>query len=446
METRLLKKQMTAAYQYSYVRLALNYYTFFETIGEEAHIPERIFDSANRLTELLHSHFSGQDTLDELLKLREDITHEVEIMTSYADCFQIYEYVLNRLERKFKTLPAAGSDDEAFVKRLLEFVTGASEAPVMNGRIKQIVGQLPIRLTKQKFFSLVMEGLSVYIGSSRENLKDMLYTLRTESMTKLPKDMEAGHKDLFELLEQFRHADYRNMTGEGFDEAMAKLTSASEELTNESGLYVMIQEIINDFCVLLLAGAEAVIDVKEEELYRSIVTDILEKFRKEDYSFGGDAFFEKFTQLEGRQEVYYERYLKVELPQEKAEWNKDPDYVKAINVDRLLSGSSFAELLALSSDEEAKQTEDAALVDRAYLETEAGVYLKELEEVFSGSSKQVVRAIMAKVLSDLPVYFNSIDEIQAYIRGSMESCLDEAEKETCKELLEELMDYENKLV
>ena len=446
METRLLKKQMTAAYQYSYVRLALNYYTFFETIGEEAHIPERIFDSANRLTELLHSHFSGQDTLDELLKLREDITHEVEIMTSYADCFQIYEYVLNRLERKFKTLPAAGSDDEAFVKRLLEFVTGASEAPVMNGRIKQIVGQLPIRLTKQKFFSLVMEGLSVYIGSSRENLKDMLYTLRTESMTKLPKDMEAGHKDLFELLEQFRHADYRNMTGEGFDEAMAKLTSASEALTNESGLYVMIQEIINDFCVLLLAGAEAVIDVKEEELYRSIVTDILEKFRKEDYSFGGDAFFEKFTQLEGRQEVYYERYLKVELPQEKAEWNKDPDYVKAINVDRLLSGSSFAELLVLNSDEEAKQTEDAALVDRAYLETEAGVYLKELEEVFSGSSKQVVRAIMAKVLSDLPVYFNSIDEIQAYIRGSMESCLDEAEKETCKELLEELMDYENKLV
>lgn len=446
METRLLKKQMTAAYQYSYVRLALNYYTFFETIAEEAHIPDRISDSANRLNELLHGHFSGQDKLDGLLKLREDITHEVEVMTSYADCFQIYEYVLNRLERKFKTLPSPGSDDEAFVKRILEFITGTSEAPVMNGRIKQIIGQLPIRLTKQKFFSLVMEGLSVYIGSSRENLKDMMYTLRTESMTKLPKDMENGHKDLYELLEQFRHTDYRNMTGEGFDEAMAKLTSASEELTNESGLYVMIQEIINDFCVLLFAGTEAVIDVKEEELYRSIVTDILEKFRKEDYSFGEDSFFEKFTQLEGRQEAYYERYLKIELPQGNEEWNKDSDYIKALNVDRLLSGSSFAELINQGSGTKPEQTEDESFVDRAYLETEAGAYLKELEDVFSGSSKQVVRAIMAKVLSDLPVYFNSIDEIQAYIRGSLESCLDEAEKETCKELLEELMDYENKLV
>ncbi len=446
METRLLKKQMTAAYQYSYVRLVLNYYTFFESIAEESHIPEHISDSVNQLNELLYSHFSGKDELEGLLKLREDITREVEVMTSYADCFQIYEYVLNRMERKFKTLPVIEHDDEAFVKRLLEFVTGTSENAVMNGRIKQIIGQLPIRLTKQKFFSLVMEGLSVYIGSSRENLKDMMYTLRTESMTKLPKDMEKGHKDLYELLEQFRHADYRNITAEGFDEAMAKLMSASEDLTNESGLYVMIQEIINDFCVLLFAGTEAVIDVKEEELYRSIVTDILEKFRKEDYSFGEDAFFEKLTQLEGRQETYYERYIKIELPQENEEWNKDSDYIKAVNVDRLLSGSSFAELKHLNSDAEVEKAEETSMVDRTYLEKEAGAYLKELEEVFSGTSKQVVRAIMAKVLSDLPVYFNSIDEIQAYIRGSLESCLDEAEKETCKELLEELMDYENKLV
>ncbi|MDR1550895.1 MAG: hypothetical protein LBT06_20235, partial [Hungatella sp.] len=66
--------------------------------------------------------------------------------------------------------------------------------------------------------------------------------------------------------------------------------------------------------------------------------------------------------------------------------------------------------------------------------------------VFSGVSRPATRAIMAKVLSDLPVYFNSIEEIQAYIEGSLKSCLDEAEKETCKELLEELMDDENKLV
>ena len=96
------------------------------------------------------------------------------------------------------------------------------------------------------------------------------------------------------------------------------------------------------------------------------------------------------------------------------------------------------------SGEEEDGTQE--LVDRVYLEKTAEAYFGQLETVFSGTSRPVMRAIMAKVLSDLPVYFHSIDEIKSYIRGSLESCGDEAEKETCKELLEELMDYEDKLV
>ena len=440
MDTRLLKKQMTAAYQYSYVRLVLNYYTLFETIGEEPVISRQIIFYCLQLSGLLKEHFSGKDTEEELLKLRENITHEVEVLTSYTDCFQIYEYVLNRMERKFRTLPETGLDDESFAKRLTGFVTDTKETAVMNGRIKQIIGQLPVRLTKQKFFSLVMEGLSVYIGSSRENLQDMMYTLRTESMTKLPFGMEEGHKDFFELLEQFRHTDYKAMTAEGYEEAAAKLALVCEGLMDESGLYIMLQDIINDFCVLVFARPEAVIDVKEEELYASMAGEILEKFSKEDYSPVKDGFFDRLTQLEGRQEAYYERYLRAELPEESDEWSKDPDYVKAVNVDRLLSGSSFVEL------KKTGQKAETAVVDRSFLEETAGEYFKELEEVFSHVPRPVARAIMAKVLSDLPVYFNSIDDIQTYIEGSLKSCLDEAEKETCKELLEELMDYENKLV
>lgn len=446
METRLIKKQMTAAYQYSYVRLVLNYYTLFETISEETAVLQGVTVYCRRLNDLMEDHFSGKNVEEGLLELREDITHEVEILTSYTDCFQIYEYVLNRMERKFRTLPVTGTDDESFTKRLLEFVTDTGETAVMNGRIKQIIGQLPVRLTKQKFFGLVMEGLSVYIGSPRENLQDMMYILRTESMAKLPSDMGTGHKDFYELLEQFRHMDYRGMTPEGYEEASARLMLACEDLMSESGHYVMLQEIINDFCVLMFARPEAVIDVKEEEFYRSMVMEILEKFHKDDFSLGKDEFFRKLTRLEGRQEACYERYLKTELPEESDELNKDPDFVKAVNIDRLLSGSSFMELKKLKDEKETVVTGEGAVVDRFCLEETVSEYFKELEEIFSDAPRPVVRAIMAKVLSDLPVYFNSIDEIQIYIRGSLDSCLDEAEKETCKELLEELMDYENKLV
>ena len=82
----------------------------------------------------------------------------------------------------------------------------------MNGRIRQIIGQLPVRLTKQKFYSLVLEGLSVYTGSPVDSLNDMMYTLKTESMASLPEGMAEGRRSLYETLKQFGHMDYRSLS------------------------------------------------------------------------------------------------------------------------------------------------------------------------------------------------------------------------------------------
>ncbi|WP_349674233.1 hypothetical protein [Lacrimispora sp.] len=443
METRLMKKQMTAAYQYSYVRLVLNYYTLLETVADEAPQTQQMTDYLKRLNSLIGECISGSEVNKDLLVLRKDMTREVEVLTSYADCFQIFEYILNRMERKFISSGKTNDGDEAFLKRLMEFITDTSDSAVMNGRIKQIIGQLPVRLTKQKFYSLLMEGLSVYIGSPRENLRDMMYTLRTESMVSLPEGMDAGHKDIYEILQQFKRMDYRDMTFESYEEASAKLSYASQVLTDESGFYVMLEDVINDLCVLMFAKQDAVIDVSEEEFYRSVISSIQVKLDQEDFTVGEDEFLDQLTQLEGRQEAYYERYLKVEVLNEESA--NDADYIRSMNVDRLLSGSSFAELMT----EEGRETfsgEESAIVDRSYFDQQTETYIHELEELFADAPKPVVRAVMAKVLSDLPVYFNSIDEIQEYVRGSLSSCLDHAEKETCMELLEELMDYENKLV
>ena len=443
METRLMKKQMTAAYQYSYVRLVLNYYTLLETVAEEAPQTQQMADYLKRLNSLIGECISGKEVNEDLLSLRKDMTHEVEILTSYADCFQIFEYILNRMERKFISSGKTNDGDEAFLKRLMGFITDTSDSAVMNGRIKQVMGQLPVRLTKQKFYSLLMEGLSVYLGSPRENLRDMMYTLRTESMVSLPEGMEAGHKEIYEILQQFKRMDYRDMTFDSFEEASAKLSYASQVLTDESGFYVMLQDVINDLCVLMFAKQDAVIDVSEEEFYRSVISGIQVKLDQEDFTLGEDEFLDQLTQLEGRQEAYYERYLKVEVLNEESA--DDEDYIRSMNVDRLLSGSSFAELI-IKEGRETISGEESAIVDKSYLDQQAEAYIQELEELFADAPKPVVRAVMAKVLSDLPVYFNSIDEIQEYVRGSLSSCLDRAEKETCMELVEELMDYENKLV
>ncbi len=445
METRFMKKQMSAAYQYSRVRLVLNYYTLFESIAEKTEVSEEVMFCCQRLNSLMEDQLFGKSVQDGLLKLRSEITCKVETLTSYTDCFQIYGYVLNRLERKFETVPETGIDEEDLALRLMEFIKDAGETPARNERIRNIIEQLPVRLTKQKFFGFIMEGLSVYLGASRKSLKDMMYILRTESMVSLGADM-AKHTSLYKTLAKLQDIDYRTMTNESYEEVSSLHRLACESLTEEAGMYMMLQELVNDMCVLSFSRQEALVDELEEEFYKSLLSEILEKFFKEDYSPGNEAFFNKLTQLEGKQETYYERYLRTELPEENEQRNLDPDFINAVNVDRLLSGSCFAELKQVEEKAKQEPSEAEKEVDRLWLERVAEEFFKELETMFSRTSKPVVRAIMAKVLSGLPVYFRSISEIEDYIRGSLKSCLDEEEKETCKELLEELMDYENILV
>lgn len=443
METRLLKKKLTAAYQYSFVRLTLNYSIYYDRLFEEAGETDKLRSYIQCYNKLLTRFFEEEDIEKELLELRKNVTRQVEILTAYTDCFQIYEYVLNRLERKFKTLHTLGQDDKRFTDRLVKFITEAKEKAVMNSRIQDIIGELPVRLTKQKFFSLILEGLSVYIGSPMENLKSMMYILETESMTRLPEGMEE-YKELYELLKQLERWNYRNMTEDGYKDAISKLDIACKELLKESSFYMDLQEMINDLYVLIITNSQAVVSMSEEQLCQSLILEILDKYEKMEEPVS-EEYYERFTDLEGRQEACYERYLRCELPPEDEISGEDPDYIKAVNVELLLSGSPFVELKEEGISSVSDQ-DKMAVVDRACLEHTAGEYFKRLEEVFSNTSRPVARAVMAKALSSLPIYFNSVDEIQAYIRGSLESCLDDAEKETCKELLEELMSYETDLV
>lgn len=337
METRLLKKKLTAAYQYSFVRLTLNYSIYYDRLFEEAGETDKLRSYIQCYNKLLTRFFEEEDIEKELLELRKNVTRQVEILTAYTDCFQIYEYVLNRLERKFKTLHTLGQDDKRFTDRLVKFITETKEKAVMNSRIQDIIGELPVRLTKQKFFSLILEGLSVYIGSPMENLKSMMYILETESMTRLPEGMEE-YKELCELLKQLERWNYRNMTEDGYEDAISKLDIACKELLKESSFYMDLQEMINDLYVLIITNSQAVVSMSEEQLCQSLILEILDKYEKMEEPVS-EEYYERFTDLEGRQEACYERYLRCELPLEDEISGEDPDYIKAVNVELLLSGS-----------------------------------------------------------------------------------------------------------
>lgn len=436
MNSHIIKKQLSAAYRYSYARLALNYYTFYEELCETGEIPEQIKEYSTTFHQILKDFLENKGNLEALDDLRNQVMKVMEVITAYLDCFQIYEYVLNRMERRFQDGSAINESVEEFAERLMGFLILSEDSMIMNDRIQQVVGQLPVRYTKRKFYSMLLDGLSVYIGSERESLENMMYILRTESMVQIPEHMEQGYEELYQILKELRHEDYSHMQQEDYLAYVDKLDYVGETLMNEASTYLLLQDLINDLYVLLLADPHVLVDVSEKQILEKIVSGVLSEFLEGNTSMVEDSITELLYELEGKQEHAMERYLSYVVPEDTMGDRMAQDLQK---LDLLLAGSPFVKL-----DEEISETKE--LVDRTWLEQQVSEFSKELEQVFAQSAKPVVRAIMAKLLSALPVVFRSADEIHDYIIGSLESCSDMAERETCMELLNQVMVEEDALV
>lgn len=430
---QLWKKQASIAYGYSLTRLALNLYIYLEDM-DGADQADQISQYDSRFRNIIGLYLQGDDCFDQLKAMRNDLQAEMEAIVALTDCFQNYEYALNRIERRVcDGMPAIDTSDEAFGEQLFRFVTGADEAAVMNQRIQTVVGQLPVRLTRQKFYSMVREALSVYNGSDRSGLEDMMYLLRTAAMTAYDPVQAERYPQLNEWLKHLKQLDFKTITAAEYKAADQLIQLAGEQLYEYSERFRLLHEIINDLYVLQLTEADAVRKQDDEKTAGRLIRLLLQRPADIDEDQYQDQIYDCLHHLEGVQEHYFEKYQRLEGAPEYC--FGEPEWVgRSRQVERLLSTSTFAGL------EPAPQQEP---VDRAFLDQTATAFFAELDQVFANSQKPVVRAVMAAVLSTLPVCFNSLDEITSYIGNSLAACSDMAEKDTCKELLTQLMEMEN---
>lgn len=435
MNNNQIKKQLSAAYRYSYSALALNYFSFYEMMDSEEHKSDTLNQYAARFHKLLHAFLQGEDCSGDLDDLRNDVLEMMEIITAYTDCFQIYEYVLNRMERTYKMDMPPVEELEDFVPELIQFLLKPSDSFTTNLRVQMVIGQLPVRYTRQKFYSLLMERLSVYLGSDKQSLEDRMYLLRTESMVHLPAGMQTEYEELYRILEQFRSADYLHMEEDQYQEYQSRISQVSSRLEEDSDAYLLLQDNINSLYVLLLAQPEAMIDVSEKQLLEKIVSSVLNGRFHGNTSITEDEITDMLYELEGWQESSMERYLSYPGTDS---LDEDPLKIKIRKVDKLLSGSSFVSLEECTDEEEP--------LEQATFEKQVSTYCEELDEIFAGSSKPVVRAIMAKVLSLIPTAFRSVEDLTEYVTRSLESCTNMAERETSIELLKFMMETEDALV
>lgn len=422
MDTRTRKKRISAAYRYCFSGLTLQLWLYCEERLEKEADLSGYEDAAGqalaRIFRMFLENRDGSDTEDafgQLKALREGLIKKMERLTAFSDCFQIYEYVLNRMERRFVTLEALEYTPQELAQALVETMASMKEPAQQNAWLRELVAQLPARFTRKKFYAMVMERLTSYVGLDRGSVEGYLDRLKSSVMLLLPEDMEQ-EEELYGLLECLRRADYKNLDKGGFDRCVDALGRGSRILTEKTDRSLAVEQMVNNLYALFLTARERIMDAAEDAAFRESAEMILDALKQGDRSLLRE---EILTNMEGIQESTMDLVM--------AGGQYQDDVLD--KVERLVSGSFF-----MPVDPE-PVCEDAA--DRQWIDEEARKLCQQLDGMFAQHPKHVVRAVMAKVISSLPMVFTNSSQVREYLVNGLESCVDFAEREASMELLEQ---------
>ena len=100
---------------------------------------------------------------------------------------------------------------------------------------------------------------------------------------------------------------------------------------------------------------------------------------------------------------------------------------------KLLSISIFIELDNIDDKELSKEVDDAILKDKKE------ELLVDFKELFDSKQRVYTRAVMANVLSELPVFFINMNEVVEYINTQISLCKNNNEKMACYAIITDMI-------
>ena len=433
---------------YSAVKLSMNYYTMREMAAETGKADGTSKKYFVELGSILNKCFIGSDkaseeVLADVRKIREDIEQRMQILTSFTDGYEIYEYILNRLEAGIKGTINEGLSPEQLSAKIFNYVFSENDAVVINSKLQLVMSQLPVRMTKNKFYDVVTNTLEIYKGGDKSALNDFVDMLRKTALLDKPSGFCDIYPDLYETYELLRGADYKNMAADQFDMLTDRLALSAEFIEADSTMYILLQEIVNDIYAILLTN-----DMRDKNLekpaYKAASNIISVCINDSGAESIDERVMDYFVSIEGVQEDIYENLMIFEAAAEdiltgKAEkinelgLKAQADKIKILQ--KLVSTSLFASLDSdWENEPEAADTEDIAALRKGLVE--------EFAACFSENQMPVNRSIMSKLFSAMPIFFNTQQEIKDYLDYVLCGCSDKSELTACNKLLCELMEKE----
>ena len=392
-------------------------------------------------SELVSSYVSGENvSVSSVEELRQDNFSYMENKTEEADAFELAEHILNRKEHAFygeTALPSSYSDEEA-AENITNWVfrDGNDSA---NLKLSLLVQELPVRMTKNRFFELMTEGLSVYKASGETAFKDAISLLRSVSGLKELKDNENAAVFLQDLLSELRDKETSCLTKERFTELQTLLISTGADLNYRMDVSVLLEESMNAF-LLMLCGGYSFTDPVMHPAAGEIIRGLSDAGNR-DSQIDFDEIYKKCEALEGVSEEAYQN-MKESLSFLEFIRDKYGDDIEKEGLSETYDALNMISLLTSGSDfvilKDTKKLPETPLSEEIF-RLKTTELMNELLLLFNGADKMFVRSVMGKIFGKLPVRFVSAEEAENYILSSLKACKDLPEKLGVLEVLGQIM-------
>lgn len=431
-------------YEYSLIQLAMNLYTLQERsqeyVSTDSYVEEALY-AIQKFTGfyVLDKKYENREKdRNEIHEIRNRITAKMRILTSYTDALQIYEYILNRLEYSYEMVDD-DFDVDAYSQKVFQYLFHENDKMVVNSKIQMVVSQLPVRITKSRFYDILNESLKIYTGTECSSVDDFAETIRACSGLYRPEGFETEYPVLHEVLKELEGLDYLNLSQEQWQYYSDRLKEMATYIENIVTDYLLLEDIVNEVYAVMTASVYVKEETKEMGYATKVLECVLEAMANETpiSEMAEDCFFA----LEGAPEALSEKLMQGEGLLFDV-WSEQQDTLKQTGlteqyadlnlISKLLCNSIFIDLKPDVLEPE--------IADSLYINQVRDKLVEEFSISFASQNKLVNRARMAMVLGNVPVFFNSQQEISDYLSYSLQHCNNNSELKAVVAIIDEMME------
>ncbi len=426
---------------YSIVKLCLNFYTIREMLEEGSDIAE-FKEDYEKVSKLLVKAIKKGEAIDssdiEIIDtIRNSVEYKMKLLTAYTDGFEIYEYILNRLEAGIKNT-VNEVDIDLLSNKMFQYVFSENDTVVVNSKLQILMSQLPVRMTKNKFYDVVANTLSIYKGGETSSVDDFVDMLKTAVLMVKPDGFETEYPELYDVYKRLEEVDYKTLDEGTFDRLSMDINSGAEFITNQVSFYMLFQEVINDTYTILLTTKGSALNL-DNGAYNSavkIIDTCINSFSEN----SADELMDAFMSLEGAQEYVYENVMILETSLDDVAVKGEglgeaviEDIKTLKTVEKLVSSSLFIDL-------NKEFNADSKTADSDYIGKLKEELTTAFADYFKDKSMIVVRSIMCKILAAMPIFLDTQQEIKNYFDYVLGNCKNDSELTACDKLICEIIE------